>query len=258
MSHSLSCNRELTRLYAACLRSRSSLFKLRIPSEGAVASLFSHAARGLVSIFFLSFISFTLQAQEWKRPIDIGGDYLAGNVFSVHFVDANTGWAVGSGGTIVHTTNGGGSWEAQTSGTTATLWSVHFVDANTGWAVGAGGTILHTTNGGANWAAQTSGTTDWLYSVHFVDANTGWAVGNGGTIRRTTNGGANWVAQTSGTTDWLWSVHFVDADTGWAVGENGTILRTTNGGVSWAAQTSGTTLALFRPFCGCQYRLGGG
>jgi hypothetical protein len=34
------------------------------------------------------------------------------------------------------------SWEAQTSGTTATLWSVHFVDANTGWAVGQGGTIL--------------------------------------------------------------------------------------------------------------------
>ncbi|MCC5856809.1 MAG: hypothetical protein JJT90_01515, partial [Ectothiorhodospiraceae bacterium] len=69
------------------------------------------------------------------------------------------GWAVGDGGTILHTPDGGMNWAAQTSGTTAGLRDLDFVDPLTGWAVGTGGTILHTTDGGMNWAAQTSGTT---------------------------------------------------------------------------------------------------
>ena len=56
----------------------------------------------------------------------------------------------GAGGTIRHTTNGGTTWTAQTSGTTQTLNGVAFVDASNGWAVGAGGTIRHTANGGAH------------------------------------------------------------------------------------------------------------
>jgi len=63
----------------------------------------------------------------------------------VHSVDVNTGWAVGEGGIIVHTTDGGAYWTTQTSGTTERLIGVHFVDANTGWAVGSNGTILKAT-----------------------------------------------------------------------------------------------------------------
>jgi hypothetical protein len=32
----------------------------------------------------------TTMAQQWKRPINIGGVHLAGTIYSVHFVDANT------------------------------------------------------------------------------------------------------------------------------------------------------------------------
>ena len=63
-------------------------------------------------------------------------------------MDANTGTAVGDGGTILRTDNGGASWTPQSSGTFNTLYGVSFVDANTGTAVGEIGTILRTNTGG--------------------------------------------------------------------------------------------------------------
>ena len=66
------------------------------------------------------------------------------SLYSVHFAaDAKTGWAVGSRGTIIATSDGGTTWAPQTSGTEGWLNSVHFAaDAKTGWAVGYKGTIV--------------------------------------------------------------------------------------------------------------------
>ena len=74
----------------------------------------------------------------------------------VAFSDANHGWAVGAGGTIIATTDGGATWNPQTSNVTADLSGVAFSDADHGWAVGAGGTIIATSDGGATWNPQTS------------------------------------------------------------------------------------------------------
>jgi hypothetical protein len=68
--------------------------------------------------------------------------------YSIYFTDSNTGWVVGSYGTIIKTTNGGTNWFSQNSGTTNVLYSVYFIDSNTGWAVGSNGTVLRTSNGG--------------------------------------------------------------------------------------------------------------
>ena len=163
---------------------------------------------------------------------------------AVHFVDANTGWAVGDDGTILRTTDGGTNWSTQSSGTTVLLRDVHFTGASKGWAVGENGTILHTTDGGTNWSAQSSGTTQFLKGVHFTDASKGWAVGENGTILHTTDGGTNWSAQSSGTIRNVTGVDFIDASKGWAVGNNGTILHTTDGGTNWSAQSTGSNDAL--------------
>jgi photosystem II stability/assembly factor-like uncharacterized protein len=69
-------------------------------------------------------------------------------LLGVSFVDANHGTAVGVGGTIVRTTDGGATWVTQTSGTTNNLRGVSFTDANNGTVVGEHGTILRTTSGG--------------------------------------------------------------------------------------------------------------
>jgi photosystem II stability/assembly factor-like uncharacterized protein len=164
---------------------------------------------------------------------------------SVVFTDASHGWAVGDLGAIVHTSDGGATWNGQDSGLTdgTMLSSVVFTDPSHGWAVGDGGTVIHTTNGGATWSAQDSGISDGsnLYGVTFTDATHGWAVGDAGTVIHTANGGATWNGQDSGIADGsnLYSVVFTDTSNGWAVGDNDTIVSTTDGGATWIAQDSG-------------------
>jgi photosystem II stability/assembly factor-like uncharacterized protein len=165
------------------------------------------------------------------------------DLHGVSFVDASTGTAVGSLGTILSTTTGGSTWIPRSSGTTEDLLDVSFSDANRGTVVGFSGTILRTTNGGASWTPQSSGTMNNLFGVSFSDANTGTAVGQFGTILRTTNGGTNWTPQ-SGTAENLRGVSFTDANTGTAVAFRD-IIRTTDGGANWALQTSGSTSLLY-------------
>jgi len=73
----------------------------------------------------------------WVQP-----DWQGATINSISFADANTGWAVGIGGTILKTTDGGATWNAQNSGTTYNLSSVDFVDSSNGWAVGSVGGIV--------------------------------------------------------------------------------------------------------------------
>jgi len=60
---------------------------------------------------------------------------------SICFTDSENGWAVGSGGIILHTSDGGDNWIQQSSGTENDLTSVRFMNADSG-------IILHTENGG--------------------------------------------------------------------------------------------------------------
>jgi photosystem II stability/assembly factor-like uncharacterized protein len=77
----------------------------------------------------------------WTQLKNPGGNGLN----SVFFINANEGWIVGNGGTILHSTDGGATWSAQTSGTTAMLRDVFFTSPTNGYAVGNKGTILHYT-----------------------------------------------------------------------------------------------------------------
>lgn len=160
------------------------------------------------------------------------------NLNAVFFVSTSVGWAVGDGGIILKTTDGGVTWLLQTSTVNANLYDVFFSDATHGWAVGASGTILVTSNGGTTWAAQTSGISTTLNAVGFISNTAGWIAGDGGVIRVTTNGGGAWAAQVSGVATNLNDVYFVDATHGWAAGDGG-IVRFYNG-TTWAAQVSGT------------------
>ena len=67
----------------------------------------------------------------------------------LNFPQATSGFAVGLGGQILHSTNMGMAWANQVSGTSANLNDVSFAsDALRGIAVGDSGTILWTANGG--------------------------------------------------------------------------------------------------------------
>ena len=159
--------------------------------------------------------------------------------------DGRRGWAVGNGGTIVHTGDAGASWGTQLSSTAFNLNDVWFTTDVTGFAVGHGGTVLRTRNGGASWQRLASVTvSDNLFGVMFADTSHGWVVGGNGTILRTADAGQTWTLAHP-TAAQLNGVSFSDTTDGWAVGEGGVILGTHDSGRSWyVVQPAVTSLSL--------------
>ena len=164
-------------------------------------------------------------------------------LFSVFFTDANTGYVIGTNGTILKTIDGGTTLDTLFSDPSKLLYSVYFTDANTGYTVGEDNTILKTTNGGTNWNPLSSGSAQyqWFRGVYFTDTNTGYVVGFNGSIFKTINSGTTWDTLSSGTTKFLCSIYFVDANIGYIVGDSGAIIKTTNGGTNWETLSSGNT-----------------
>jgi photosystem II stability/assembly factor-like uncharacterized protein len=164
-------------------------------------------------------------------------DPQARDIYDVIFPDQNTGYAVGTLGLVMKTTDGGANWVVQNSGLTTTLWDVDFINTNVGYAVGNSGNILKTTDGGDNWSLSTYGTTA-IYKVHYVNDTLiflGSASATTGRLLRSTNGGSSWdniTANITGLDGTVRGLHFFDADTGWISNSTGKIFKTTNGGAS--------------------------
>lgn len=60
-------------------------------------------------------------------------------VFGVHLLDAQTGWAAGFNASVHYTSDGGQNWELRNCGLEgANTDDILFLNANTGWVVGAG------------------------------------------------------------------------------------------------------------------------
>lgn len=110
-----------------------------------------------------------------------GGQY--GDVWGLSFINANEGWAVGNGGLIAHTTNGGDSWELQAGGSGYDLRDVVFLDAQRGYAVGLTENVLKTTNGGQTWTKEqvTNMARTWsgvyYYGISVPDSFHAWLAG---------------------------------------------------------------------------------
>jgi photosystem II stability/assembly factor-like uncharacterized protein len=157
-----------------------------------------------------------------------------------------TGWAVGTNGTILESTNGT-TWAPQSApsisgSTTYSLESVNATTASAAWAVGVGGAIIYTTNTGATWTKATSPTSNALYGVvasgSAVSASTPvYVVGAGGVILVSTNG-TTFTAQTSPTGNDLLGLASQSGSTVLAVGASQTILHTTTSGATWSAVTA--------------------
>ena len=75
---------------------------------------------------------------------------------AVYFVNGNLGWAAGHDATILHTKDGGETWQIQQfmPQLEKPLFDITFKNENEGIAVGAYGQFFRTTNGGETWQAQ--------------------------------------------------------------------------------------------------------
>jgi photosystem II stability/assembly factor-like uncharacterized protein len=183
----------------------------------------------VVGLFLICCVVISIEgAQQKQRLYD--------DLFSVSFPNEKDGWACGRWGTILHTSDGGNTWNQQNSGTDYTLSSIFFTDPQNGWAVGDGGTILHTTDGGKTWGKQKSPVPFYLMKVYFVTPLKGWIVGERTHILSTGDGGKTWKVQFSDEDYILKSISFCDSFHGWAVGEYGYIYHTKDGGTTWKKQ----------------------
>src|SRR5690606_27032075 len=139
----------------------------------------------------------------WQNPLPQGNP-----IYSIHFAaDKRHGFAVGANDTILHTTDGGFTWERQFLPVEQTLRGVFALDARNAVVVGTRGSIYVTDDGGRDWRKAKVDARDHFYDVAFgADKLSGWAVGTYGRIVHTTDGGKTWTEQAADTTEHLRSV----------------------------------------------------
>ena len=227
----------------------------------------------LFIIILSSFSTINSFAQNygWK---DISANIPGTPDFSdVFFVSDNEGWITSSSqAEIYHTTNGGDTFEVQT--TQYTCNAIHMLNANEGYAGGAQGRVYRTTDGGENWIAIGSmGTT--LADISFPPSgDTGYCCGINGNIHAITSSGVTkmtsnvngvlssisfpvnseegwvcggslilhfindaWVGDQFRPSGGYNAIYMSDSLNGWAVGDVGIIIQTKDG-VNWSKQTN--------------------
>jgi photosystem II stability/assembly factor-like uncharacterized protein len=150
----------------------------------------------------------------------------------VFFVDATHGWAVGDRGVIVHTSDGGRTWNLQNSGVDCRIATVFFLDAKIGWAAGgytqpfthaSTGVILRTRDGGAHWTSEAKLTVPAIARIGFFDPTHGWALGHTSAVFpsgvfSTDDGGRSWSPLPSGESRGWLAGDFIDPHTGAVAG----------------------------------------
>ena len=134
----------------------------------------------------------------------------------------NTGWVVGSHGTILKTIDGGLDWISQESNSSEVLISISIIDSENIWITGHNGTLLQTSTGGETWGSHSSFTLNNIESISFVNDLTGFALTSSGEIFKTNDSGMTWNRDSINSNQ-IHSIHFFDKHTGWVTGSRGLI-----------------------------------
>ncbi len=116
------------------------------------------------------------------------------DLWSVCFTDSLTGIAVGSGGIMVQTTDGGITWTKLRTVINANLGAVSFLDKNIGM-VGGSGEVLYTNNDGVSWTMENILYDDLplgFYGISILDSNRA-VVGSDKAIFKTFDHGMTWM-----------------------------------------------------------------
>lgn len=139
---------------------------------------------------------------------------------AVRFVDRNEGWAAGADGLLLHTLDGGATWERQPLPTRGTFHAIQFLTPYIGFIAGreevqatggSAGVLLATRDGGLTWTRLAPGALPGLHAVYFIDEHNGWVAG-AGTDRcpsgayRTRDAGRTWQPVPGPRGDWRGAV----------------------------------------------------
>ena len=190
-------------------------------------------------VIFLIFSFLSINAQEWRKATSASYGLLS----SVFFTNENTGWMVGSNGTILKTTNGGDKWSSSLSteiNIPNTLYSVSFFNESNGYFGGSKNLLLKTNDGGSTIDTVTFPSDDKasIKAIHFINANTGWVLSTqtkNAKLYYTNDGGINWTIQINEENSDLQDICFYSSTKAICVGgvKNAMAIYTTNDGTTW-------------------------
>jgi photosystem II stability/assembly factor-like uncharacterized protein len=157
---------------------------------------------------------------------------------AVAFADAEHGWAVGHGGVVLHTGDGGATWSRQADGTS--LAQAALQAAEQAVRTSAGSAAAQRALKDAT-ALVADGPDKPLLDVYFEDARRGWVVGAYNLAFETSDGGVHWNS-ISARVDNPKSLHLyairAQGQSVYIVGEQGQMQRSVDGGQSFAPLAS--------------------
>ena len=184
------------------------------------------------------------------------------NLNSVYFISKQQGWAVGHDASILHTQDGGLSWQLQhfAPETDKPLFDVYFSNAQNGIAVGAYGLFYRTVDGGQSWSkeflpellseddqdylAELKDTDPELFEIelgailpHFnrlyADGNVLYMAGEAGFVAKSTDLGLSWSKLDAFYNGSLFDITRSAQMSLIAVGLRGHAFKSTDQGLSW-------------------------
>ena len=159
---------------------------------------------------------------------------MTANLYDVEFINRYTGWALGDGGYVLKTTNGGINWlnilNPSINGG-GILTSIFPVDSLYCYVSGGYDVILKTTNSGASWIEISNGPllTGGYSGVSFLNRDTGWFCGSY-RLLRTTNGGVSFDSAQA--PSFCNDMYFRNFNEGLYC-TAGRVFKSTNSGMNW-------------------------
>jgi photosystem II stability/assembly factor-like uncharacterized protein len=187
-----------------------------------------------------------VNAQTWR--VGLGATYSGISFNDAWYVNATTGWIVGSDGIVLKTTDAGQTWNSAQTDSLGDLQSVYFRSVTDGYIGGSSRKLYKTTDGGTSWTrillTTVPDTAAVVRAVHFADASEGWILttlsSTNGRIFRTSDGGATWNQDLTVAANNMIDMHFAAPGKGIAVGKNTGTLYYTKNGTTWTAAPAPT------------------
>ncbi|MBN1542852.1 hypothetical protein JW992_11955 [candidate division KSB1 bacterium] len=204
-----------------------------LPQENTLTDLFLFDSFSLVAVGGFATVMTTFDGgYNWQVEKQVDGTGL--NLNAVDFIDRSTGWAVADSGVVIHTDDGGLTWNRQQTRTKNALYDVDFIDRDRGIAVGRYGTILATTDRGKNWTTLASGSSGDFLKICFIAPDHALVLNNENLLLRSADGGETWIPVSLPHTSQVYlDMVFLDRQKGWLVSSDARVFRTRDGGLSW-------------------------
>lgn len=139
---------------------------------------------------------------------------------------------LGENGSLRESSDGGNTWESIGLGVSQTIYDLD-TKGQYGYLVGENGRIMTLQSSANQWIIEDSPTTLTLNRVHNLGNGTAWIVGQQGTLIQTPDYGITWIHKGAAASTELFGVWFKSSTTGYIIGQNGTFRKTTDAGVSW-------------------------